>query len=97
MFLAYGFGSRRRDWLGGHFLFQIRTLWIAVGWTAGLAAVWVMVGVWISATMRGSLLVLPVVLAALVLSIWWLTRCIKGPHTLGQSRPLSDPRTRGAG
>lgn len=74
--MAYLYRDGAPDWLGSHFLFQIRTFWIGLLFSVVGAVLSVVVIGWL-------------VLA--LTAIWFIVRCVKGIKLLGGKEPIADP------
>ena len=74
--MAYIYRDTAPDWLKTHYQFQIRTFWIMLLY-AIIAGLLMMVFI-------GFLLFL-------VLTVWWIIRCVKGLNLLGQRAAYPNP------
>lgn len=75
--MAYIYRDTAPDWLKTHYEFQIRTFWIMLLY--GIIA-----GV-LTLVFIGFLLML-------ILTVWWIVRCVKGLNLLAQQLPYPDPK-----
>ena len=78
--MAYMYRDTAPDWLKSHYQFQIRTFWIML----------------LYAIVAGVLtLVFIGFLLFLVLTVWWIIRCVKGLNMLGQRTAYPNPESWG--
>jgi uncharacterized membrane protein len=75
-----------------HYVFLIRTFWIAVGWTL-VAAALLIVGIPLSVVLIGIPLLLAAKLVMGILVIWYGVRCIVGLVAAAQDQAYGQPRS----
>ncbi len=89
--MAYVLKSNASDRALSHYVFLIRTFWIALGW-ALVAGVLVMVGIPLSFILIGVPLLLLAKLVMAVVAVWYGVRCIIGLVAASQDQAYGRPR-----
>lgn len=89
--MAYVLKGAASERAFSHYVFLIRTFWIALGW-ALVAGVLVMVGIPLSFILIGIPMLLLAKLVMVIVAVWYGVRCIIGLVAASQDQAYGRPR-----